>query len=330
METNHSYYFKYNNNNNHINHFNREILYYILRFYSINYYIKLVTIPIGLIGNLVSIFIFTRRSLNQRTNTGFLYTILCILNLFRILYKTIFKHWNMVDRFTISLHFGIEYLIENLILQFLSWMQAFIGFDRFIVVFSPIKGVRTMNKKLVLFSIIFGLFVFILCANSPYFIRSAEGFEMSDENNTIYAFIKIFMEIYIPYLVIVILDIMVIVRLKRSKTNKSSGSTRRRTSRFTINTILIDLIYLIIYFPTAFMSVFLIINRFKILQSFANLVAFIGLIVQLLPYLFSCYNFFIFIIFNRNFRSEFLSIFSILNINSCFKRNNNLLLILNK
>lgn len=42
------------------------------------FYLQLVAVPVGVIGNLVSIFIFTRPKLNRKTNTGFLYTILCI------------------------------------------------------------------------------------------------------------------------------------------------------------------------------------------------------------------------------------------------------------
>ena len=65
---------------------------YVFYYYKTNeigFYLLLVTVPVGLIGNLAAIFIFTRPKLNRNTNTGFLYTILCIFNIIKIVYQAI-------------------------------------------------------------------------------------------------------------------------------------------------------------------------------------------------------------------------------------------------
>ena len=293
--------------------------------YSICYYLMLVNIPIGIIGALISIFIFTRPSLNESTNTRFLYTILCFINLIRILLQAAFKNWHLFTSFNISLQFESENVIENLILQAFSWSQALISFDRLIVVYSPIKGVRIMSKKWVLYSIMLGLFVLILCANSPFFIRHSDSFTIDNvtyyqdgvwnsDLYWIYDFIQIFMEVYIPYLSVVIFDIMVIVHLRRSKINigtKRFGNNR--ISRFTINTILIDLIYLIFNLPSTIVNIYLIVlnvncfngNCYYINKHYTNIV------LQLIKFsklIYNCLLFFVFVIFNKKFRSEFFSI----------------------
>ena len=334
-------------NTSKINDYSNENNCYITIFYYYNllnticYYMQFVVIPGGLIANLVSIFIFTRPNLNQKTNTGFLYTILCILNIVKILFRTVFKQWERFVEFRFNLHFNSEYFIDNVILQTLSWSQALISFDRFISVFSPIKGVRILSKKCVLYLIMLGLFIFILCVNSPYFIRgtivttyeylnySYSYFlndQMSDEVYVIYEYINIIMEVYMPYFIMVILDILVIVRLKRSKL-QTGGINRQRTrirrsTRFTINTILIDLIYLIFNFPASFFSLFFLVNHSKDLKSISNIyfIVFISHLLTVLKLIYSCFLFFLFVCFNRNFRSEFLSIGLMFKINNFFKQ----------
>lgn len=147
-----------------------QYIFYMNKLDEIVFYLLFVTLPVGMIGNFVSAFIFIRPTLNQTTNTGFLYTILSILNLIRILSQAIFKNWHSNSEYNINVHFQSELFIEYVISQLLSWNQALISFDRFIVVFSPIKGVRIIGKKGVLYSIMLGLFVIILVANSPNFI----------------------------------------------------------------------------------------------------------------------------------------------------------------
>ena len=310
-----------------INYFN-----YFHDFEIICYYLMFITVPIGMTGNLLSAYIFTRPTLNQRTNTGFLYTILSILNLARILFQATFKNWHSNSEYNIKVHFQSELFIEYVISQLLSWNQALISFDRFIVVFSPVKGVRIMGKKRVLYSIMFGLFVIILFANSPNFIRSSttstfnnrttvQNGKLRSEIQLVIQCVKIFMEVYIPYLIIVFLDIMAVVCLKRSKVNILTGNNR--TFRFTINTILIDLIYLIFHIPYAFTTSILLLNFFNFLKiskpfAYIGVFSFILNVFELLPFYYSCFVFFVFLIFNRNFRFELFSIGFLVKIKDFF------------
>ena len=321
MEANKSncneYYYEFNQDN-----IDSEYIYYKNKLHVIGFYLLLINVPIGIIGNSISIVIFNRPTFNQRTNTGFLFRILCFVNIIRILFQAIFKNWHSYTEYLIILHFNSEYLIENVILEVLSWIHALISFDRFITVFYSTKGVRIMNRKLILYSIMFGLLVFILFTNSPYFIRYTysetinnctyiNNGQLDDEIRVIYAYIKVFMEAYIPYLIMVIFDIMVIGLLRKSKTCIGATQTgNSRISRFTINTILIDLIYLVFNFPYSFYSLFFLINYFNRLKNFFNIKfnVFISLLIQFLKFVYICFLFFIFIVFNRNFRSEFISI----------------------
>ena len=277
-----------------------------------------LTFPVGIVGSLMSIFIFSRRSLNHKTNTGFLFRILCTFTLIRILFQAVFKRWDSFFEYRIKFHFDSQLFIEYVILQVLSWTQALISFDRFIVVFRPIKGVRIMSKKWVLNLIILSLIFLILCVNSPYFIQV---FIQVSWFFRLIRCLKAIMGVFLPYLFVLILDIMVFVRLRKAKSMTiGRRQSRKRSARFTINTILIDLIYLIFNFPSTVIEIFLAIS-INSLGSNSCVVYIIYQILRILPFVCSCFLFFIFIIFNRNFRFEFFSIDLLLKVKQLMFRN---------
>ena len=197
--------------------------------YRINFYSMVILIPIGIVGNIVSIFIFTRPCFNQKTNTGRFYSLLCVVNLITIVFVTAFKNENDFTKYSIPLPLSTEKFIENIMYQSLSWIQVIISVDRFIFVLYPVKGVRFMSKKWVLYSIILGLFIFILGVNSPFYIRNSHTYTnylnqtitifgyMSPEISILSFNIQVLMRFFIPYFIMLIVDAFVIIRLKRSK-----------------------------------------------------------------------------------------------------------------
>lgn len=304
---------------------NQEYLFIYTIIGKIGYYEELVSFPIGIIGYLISIFIFTRPSLNQKSNTGFLFMILCIINLIKIIdqirvrIQNCFIKVDSANNSFIVIEQSTPIIVSfifKVIYQSLPWTQALISFDRLIAVFSPVKGARLMNKKWILFSIILGLLVFITSANSVYFLnitapsRNNTSIKITVSNekqpNMIHGYIEILMSVFIPYMIILLLDIMVIVRLRRSRVkigSRQTANNRSRSFRFMVNTILIDLIYLIFILPNLILDVLYFIKY----DRYSKLFVVFAVFAQLKIY---CKLFFVlFFIFNRIFRQEFISIF---------------------
>lgn len=306
---------------------NQEYLFIYTIIGKIGYYEELVSFPIGIIGYLISIFIFTRPSLNQKSNTGFLFMILCIINLIKIIdqirvrIQNCFIRVDSANNSIILIEQSTPIIVSfifKVIDQSLPWTQALISFDRLIAVFYPVKGIRIMNKKWVLFSIILGLLVFIITTNSVYFLNITATASRNNTNsikitvsneklpNIIHGYIEVLMSVFIPYMVILLLDIVVIVRLRRSKVKIGSRQTvnnRSRSFRFMVNTILIDLIYLIFILPNLILEVLYFIK----FDRYSKLFVVFAVLAQLKIY---CRLFFVlFFIFNRIFRHEFIAIF---------------------
>lgn len=110
------------------------------------FYFLVVTLPIGLIGNLISLFIYSRPNLNRKTNTGFLYAWLCVANLAAIAWFTFVYRSNLLFNYSVDLPCGLRNYLRRIILSSIPWMQALISFDRFIAVVFP-KHQRFMSQK---------------------------------------------------------------------------------------------------------------------------------------------------------------------------------------
>ena len=115
-------------------------------FYLIRIYFFFAVIPIGILGNLISLLIFTRPNLNKKTNTGFLYSILCVLNILTISDFAFITNPQRFLNYSIILHCNLKPFLQNSLLCLQSWFQVLIGFDRFLFVIFPVKS-KIMAKK---------------------------------------------------------------------------------------------------------------------------------------------------------------------------------------
>lgn len=113
---------------------------------SVGYYFLITTLPIGLIANLISLYIYTRTNLNRKTNTGFLYAWLSIFNVLSNLQYTFITKSSLLFNYRVNLPCGVSNYIRRTAFNMVSWMQVLISFDRFMGVLYPSKG-YLMNSK---------------------------------------------------------------------------------------------------------------------------------------------------------------------------------------
>ena len=280
----------------------------------------------GIVGNVVSLFIFYRPCLNNKTNSGRLYAFLCWLNLIILVYNMTGRNLDITFTFKFSLFRNTQFFIDMILLQYWSWIQALITFDRFISVFYPIKGVRIMSKQWLLYSIIFGMLVFILGINSPNYIRCTtlkignETFKtkemLCDDIVVLTGIIRMLMQFVIPYLLMVIVDVNVIIRIRKLKIclGERQSNNNSKSMKFSRNSILIDFIFLIFNLPptifNAYSFIISILPELNIFQLYFNMSA----VFNIFPYFYPSILFLVFITFNRIFRSEFIMI-----VIYCFK-----------
>ena len=155
---------------------------------------------------------------------------------------------------------------------------------------------------------------------------------------------------YLPFILMLTLNIIVFIRLKRSKLKVSSHNTSshsnqtnvsvthsphtrliphltNKQTKFIVSTLFIDLTFVVFYTPlTAYFSISIssIINmdanwdqlNTAYIELFSN-------ITQLFAYAYSVSLFFIFVLLNRYFRQELIDLFRFQRILSIFSDNSN-------
>ena len=272
----------------------------------------------GIVGNLISLIIFVQPCLNRKTNSGKLYAFLCLLSLIMIVYNMAGRSLDNFFEFKIDLPRNSQHFIDITLLQYWSWIQVLITFDRFIGVFYPIKGVRIMSKKWILYTIIFGILIFILGVNSPNYIRCSfymvgnKTFKANDmicnDVAKLTEIVRILMQFVIPYFLMVILDSMVIIRLRTQVVDRQSASNSK-SLRFSRNTILIDFIYLVFNLPPIiFNACYFIVSNYPMINFFQLYINMVPMFITIFPYIYLSLQFLVFITFNRIFRYEFIDI----------------------
>ena len=119
---------------------------------TIDHYFALITIPVGIIFNTLSVFIFLRKNLNK-TNMGFFNFCLSISNSFTLIYFIFVSDSRIF--FSYDLKIKNDFLcriipfLRRVIREVSPWIEVLITFDRLIYVKFPTRF-KFMHKKLIL------------------------------------------------------------------------------------------------------------------------------------------------------------------------------------
>ena len=114
----------------------------------ITYYCLWVIFPTCIVGNLISLYIYSRPSLNKKTNTGFLYRWLCGVNLVTIVWYSFISRSVTIFGYTVTFPCGMDAFIRRSALVAIPWMQVVVCLDRFICVVFPSK-MALMKKRVI-------------------------------------------------------------------------------------------------------------------------------------------------------------------------------------
>lgn len=120
----------------------------------ITYYALWIILPTCVVGNLVSLFIYSRPNLNKKTNTGFQYSTLCILNVVTIIYYCLVFKGTDLFKYQVNWPCGVDNFIRRTALNSITWIQVVICLDRFISVYYPTKR-NWIEKKVNLLYVLY-------------------------------------------------------------------------------------------------------------------------------------------------------------------------------
>jgi hypothetical protein len=313
---------------------------------SINFYNSAIVIPIGILFNFLTIFTFLRPRLRKISNMSIFYVALAIYDILSltnsILLVQLLPTLNikLVNLSNPMCKFGNIW--RKIVTQAPSWIQLIMTFDRFRCVVCPQKF-RYLENRLKLISTLVCVFIVLTFINTPFLwyytaeVKTITNVFDSNSNRTMNMtvlslsctisselglatdILNVLMRSYIPFVLMIFLNVSMTRRFLRSK--KISTSRNRSLKReyiFTLTVFGMSLTFFVFYLPW---SVYYVLNR--IFQSISSLqTAQIDAqlnIFQSIAFSIAYANnwslFFVNVVFNGVFRKEFFNMMAFRRLN---------------
>ena len=298
-----------------------------------NFFMIMIIFPIGLVLNSLSLYVFSKKELNLKTNMGSMHALLSFFNImaiiFSILLTQLFPFLGLnIKKFT---NFGCKILsfMQRVSLDVPSFQQVVITLQFFISIKFPMKFIAMQNSKKQYLFIILAMIIFAVAENIGYFFyeltltytnlthfNSTNGTELS-YNYICYASFyliigsgisSLIMRNFLPFILMLIFNILIIYHINQNHLKVNRTYKARGHKHFFISIMTINLIFFILYLPWSIAQIVVFVQYFftarSLTQTIDTAVIFfynVGWSVSYLNYIFP---FFVYIKFNRLFRKE--------------------------
>lgn len=305
----------------------------------INYWFILTVLPIGIITNTLSIYVFTRRALFEKTMMGFYYTNIAVWNVFTLVYQLFVMQYQNLFGFDLyaasEASCKIIYLFRRSIRHIPGSIECMLTLDRFFDVYYPTRFHKIIKNKKIVFCFI--LFVFLVLniisiENLFYYIQYTYT-NKTTGNRTVLSvskkctatraisnacdLITTLIRTHIPFIIMITLNLLISRRLYKSKSNLGGSSkrpdARKKENQFTRTVLLFNFTFLAFNLPLSIIYIMKITysyisitpTRISVLIQFAY-----DMVYMLATALYACF-FFVSLAFNKLFRVELLIILGI-------------------
>jgi hypothetical protein len=245
---------------------------------TIDYYFTLFAIPVGIIGNVFTFLIFSRRALNQNTSMGFFNRFLSMSNIITLCFIMFFMQSDLLFRFNFYTYSDstCKFIIytRRLIREASPTLEMLVCVDRFLVVIFPAKF-ALMRKNVNIFFVIIAILLvysFLNIGNLFFEVRS-EQFSILLSNKSVLNItekschaqttelellsdiILIMLRSFLPLTVMFTLNAIIITKLhtnNKFKTSKNGESSKsKKDFQFTKSVLQMNFVFMIFNIPTA-------------------------------------------------------------------------------
>jgi hypothetical protein len=276
-----------------------------------DYYMNITLTPIGILTNLASIYIFTRKTLNNNTKIGNMHAILCLFNLFPLVNSMLILQLLPAWDFHM-----LEY--TNLSCKLVSfWLRLSLDCPSLqlciitIMLYTSVKDhSRHMWLSSNLSTICVASFSFLFMLNFPFLFYNLETSNMTASNTTRFEcrasdalaivtdLSNLFIRYFIPFVLMFIINFLILKHFHNLEINRFKVTRQSPKPKVLIFTIMIkNMLFLVFYMPWA---VSIIVSFFVDSMSLVHFYD----IALTLSYTINSLPFFVHVIFNQLFRDE--------------------------
>ena len=292
----------------------------------LDHWFLLLTVPLGILLNMISIFIFTRPNLNK-TNMGFFYFHLSIWNTIVLIYYFFVMDSKSTLNYDLSTHSDMMCKLITFFRRFIreipAWIDALITFDRYLTIcHHATNRFKFMKRKSNIILIIYGIILLLALVsyeNFFYYLNETSKKCVSTRTNAILSdIISISLRTVIPGFLMCLFSILLIKHVKRIRKNaksisyqffsslsgSNSTSNTFRENQFTFSVLCMNGLFICLNTPV---SIMYLIKHFYVTQNDGfvyELVTNIYLVTYNIANLYYSFMFFSLLAFNKLFRYE--------------------------
>ena len=278
------------------------------------YYMNITLTPIGILTNLISIYIFTRKSLNNNTKIGNMHAILCFFNLFPLANSIFILQLLPVWNFHLLEHSNFSCKLISFWLRFSLDCPSLQLCIITIMLYISVKDQSRymwLSGNLKIICLISFWFLFML--NFPFLFYNLETVNSTASNTTRFEckasdtlaivtdLSNLFIRYFIPFVLMFIVNFLIFKHFHNLKINRYKITRQSPKPKVLIFTIMIkNILFLVFYMPWA---VSIIVSFFEKNDDSTILVHFYDIALTL-SYTINSLPFFVHVIFNQLFRDE--------------------------
>jgi hypothetical protein len=303
-----------------------------------NFWLQLITVPLGIFFNLTSLYIFSRPRLN-RTNMGFFYLNITTWNTIALLFSFFLIDSKVVFGYDLSIINDIScasvWFLRRFVRFVSPWLEVLVTVDRYIFICHTNKF-RFLKSKFYLSIIIAIICICLLLQSVPnlYYKIYISNEVKNISNQSILIITKeckttkeialigdllpLFIKVLIPMVIMIILSVLLMRKVKEKKIKKknikNSNSISSKEMQFAITIIGMNATFIAINLPLSFMNSFRSIYNNLLAKQINSTLA-----TTIINFLYSLsfqianfyYSFMIFsyLIFNKLYMNEILDLF---------------------
>ena len=316
----------------------------------IDYWCLVVTVPLGIILNLISIFVFIRLDMVKST-MSFLYINLSVSNAAVLVYYLFVMNSKIIMDYELSkltdIGCKITIVIRRVLRSVPTWIEALITLDRYLAVCYPNRFDYIFKSKRNLFIIIILIIFLLICLNwinFLYFLGTLTntvtiGLSLNQNHSTNFTYLSIsdrkcmanngfdligdlcssLVKTLLPGILIFIWSILIIRRIRLIKKNLykigDSTTSNLKERHLIIALLCMNLMFFILNFPVLILAIIRHIYGFIVGPKNQNkivqeILGNLYLFTYDIANLYYILMFVQFLVFNKIFKKEFLMIIS--------------------
>ena len=298
-----------------------------LKISSIDFYLNIILIPLGFITNLLAIKIFSKKSLNVKTNMGCMHAILCLFNMFPLVNAILIVHLLPYFKINLMNHSECMCKILNFWRRFAvecpSVQQVFITVMMLYSVKCPSKYLVIQKSKtikrvvpiiiLTLAAInVPSLFGFKLAQDPAKLNKNSTDLDCfaSDEFTIAITITTLLIRYFIPFVLIFIMNAFIIKYFRQTRILFPNAIKQRGGRKnFLTSIIIVNTLYFILYSPMTILFLWIVINYLIGVEALSQSLLISYNLTISLSYINNLAPFFVHLVFNSLFKREFLAFF---------------------